>query len=186
MQSRKIGYTRFEPQGDNDKQLSEVDLDLVFTDKMYINKPDKPELEKLIGFVHHGDHLYVQSMDRLAYDLGELRSTIETLLEKGVVITFIKETVTFDPDDSSLPNILLKAMSYFAEFLKVTRKEVAMEGIRQAKKDKKFKGSKRKLAEKDIKHIRDLIKKNPDLNKSKLARDFDISRETLYKYINGQ
>ncbi|MCE3269342.1 MAG: hypothetical protein K0R49_1594 [Burkholderiales bacterium] len=55
-------------------------------------------------------------MDRLARNLDDLRWLVCQFTTKKVKIKFIKESLTFTSEDSSLSNLLLSVMGAFAEF----------------------------------------------------------------------
>ena len=50
-------------------------------------------------YLRDGDVLVVHSMDRLARNLTDLLHTVETLNGRGVVVEFVKESLTFTGDD---------------------------------------------------------------------------------------
>jgi len=56
-----------------------------------------------------------------------------------------------------------------------------MEGIALAKKRGAYKGRKPKLTTEQAQTLRERVKKGE--RKSQVARDFSISRETLYQYL---
>jgi len=76
----------------------------------------------------------VHSMDRLARNLDDLRTLVKSLTEKGVVIQFKKEGLTFTGEDSPMSTLLLLVMGAFAEFERALIKERQREGIELAKK----------------------------------------------------
>jgi DNA invertase Pin-like site-specific DNA recombinase len=180
---QRIGYIRVSTVDQNTgRQLDGEKLDKIFEDKVSGKNTDRPQLQSMIEFVRDGDTILVHSMDRLARNLDDLRKMVKDLTKRGVKIQFIKESLSFTGEDSPMANLLLSVMGAFAEFERALIRERQMEGISIAKKQGKFKGRKPKLTNEQI----DMIKKrsNSGEKKSSLAREFGISRETLYKYLS--
>ena len=74
MNGQRIGYIRVSSFDQNpERQLDQVPLDKVFTDKASGKDIKRPELEALLSFVREGDTVGVHNMDRLARNLDDLR-----------------------------------------------------------------------------------------------------------------
>jgi len=135
----------------------------------------------MLAFVREGDTVYVQSMDRLARNLDDLRKIVKDLTGRGIKVQFIKESLTFTGDDSAMANLLLSVMGAFAEFERSLIKERQLEGIAIAKAKGAFKGRQRSMTDKQIAEIRERVANGE--KKAQIARDMRISRETLYQYL---
>lgn len=122
-------------------------------------------------------------MDRLARDQNDLHRIVQTLTGKGVRIEFIKEHLTFTGEDSPMAKLMLSVMGAIHEFDRALIKERQREGIALAKKRGAFKGRKKSLSQAEVVEIHQRIASG--MSKAKVARDFSISRETLYKYLRG-
>lgn len=61
-------------------------VDQVFEDTASGKDTDRVALQKMIAFVRTADEVLVHSIDRLARDLKDLQSIIETLNGKGVSV----------------------------------------------------------------------------------------------------
>jgi len=72
-------------------------------------------------------------------------------------------------------------MGAFAEFERSLIRERQLEGIALAKKRGAYKGRKRTLTTDQIQNLKKQVADGA--NKSQVARDFAISRETLYQYL---
>jgi len=72
-------------------------------------------------------------------------------------------------------------MGAFAEFERTLIKERQLEGIKLAKKRGIYKGRRAALSDDQITLLKEQISLGS--NKSELAKEFGISRETLYKYL---
>ncbi|MHC0448649.1 MAG: helix-turn-helix domain-containing protein [Candidatus Lariskella arthropodorum] len=94
---------------------------------------------------------------------------------------FVRESLTFTGEDLSMSKLLLSVIGAFAEFERALIKERQMEGIELAKKRGAYKGRKQMLSQAKIDEIKALVASGNA--KSRIARDFGISRETLYQYL---
>lgn len=138
----------------------------------------------MMQFAREGDRIIVHSMDRLARNLDDLRKIVREAISKGIEIEFIKENLTFDSQASPMSNLLLSVMGAFAEFERALIKERQKEGIALAKKRGVYKGRKRSLQQSQIEELK--LRAANHENKSALAKEFGISRQTLYSYLEGQ
>lgn len=177
-----VGYRRVSTvEQHTARQLDGVKLDKEFQDKVSGKSMDRPELKQCLDFVREGDVLHVHSMDRLARNLDDLRRIVKSLTARKVVVRFHKEGLTFTGEDSPMANLLLSLMGSFAEFERSLILERQAEGIALAKAKGKYKGRKPAL---DKEQKEALIQRaNQGENKAALAREFDISRASLYTYL---
>jgi DNA invertase Pin-like site-specific DNA recombinase len=82
-----------------------------------------------------------------------------------------------------MAKLMLSVMGAIHEFDRALIKERQREGIALAKKRGAFKGCKKLLSQAEVAEFRQRI--SAGLSKAKAAREFGISRETLYKYLRG-
>jgi DNA invertase Pin-like site-specific DNA recombinase len=141
----------------------------------------RPQLAALVSFVRDGDTVIVHSMDRLAPRRPP--SPSKELTAKGVRVQFVKEQLTFTGDDSAMANLLLSVMGAFAEFERALIGERQREGIALAKKRGVYRGRKRSLSADQVRELR--RRASEGVAKTTLARDFAISRETVYQYLRS-
>lgn len=182
MQGQRIGYVRVSSEEQSvERQLNGLHLDKIFIDKVSGKDTNRPELKLLLSFAREGDTIIIHSMDRLARNLDNLRSLVKELTTKGARVQFIKEGLTFSGDDSPIAQLLLSVMGAFAEFERSLIKERKREGIDLAKKRGVYRGRKKTLDAQGIEKIKQLASEGQ--NKTHLAKQFGISRETLYRYI---
>ena len=182
MKGQIVGYIRVSTFEQNtDRQLEGVQFDKVFTDKASGKDTKRPELELLIQYVREGDTVVVHSMDRLARNLDDLRQIVQKLTGQGIRIQFVKESLTFTGEDSPMANLMLSVMGAFAEFERALIRERQREGIALAKQRGAYRGRKRSLSGRDIAEVRRRI--DAGEKKAKVAREYGISRETLYQYL---
>ncbi len=184
MNGQKIGYVRVSSSDQNtERQLDGLELDRVFTDKVSGKSTDRPQLQEMLRFVRDGDHLFVHSMDRLARNLIDLRQMVKELTGRGIRITFVKEGLVFNGDDAAMSVLLLSVMGAVAEFERAILRERQSEGIRIARMKGVYKGRKAALTDEQIEEVRKRIEAG--VPKSRIAREFKCSRETIYKYFRN-
>ena len=107
LQGQRIGYVRVSSFDQNpDRQLEQIEVGKVFTDKASGKDTQRPELERLLAFVREGDTVVVHSMDRLARNLDDLRRIVQGLTQRGVRMEFVKEGLTFTGEDSPMANLM--------------------------------------------------------------------------------
>ncbi len=182
MHGQRIGYVRVSSFDQNpERQLEHVLVDRLFTDKASGKDTQRPELERLLAFVREGDTVVVHSMDRLARNLDDLRRLVQKLTRRGVRIEFVKECLTFTGEDSPMANLMLSVMGAFAEFERALIRERQREGIALAKQRGAYRGRKKALSPERAAELLQRVKAGEQ--KAKLAREFGISRETLYQYL---
>ncbi len=184
MKGQKIGYVRVSSIDQNpERQLENIQLDRIFTDKASGRDTQRPQLEALLTFAREGDVVVVHSMDRLARNLEDLRQIVKTLTGRGVRVEFIKESLTFTGDDSPMANLLLNVMGSFAEFERSLIRERQKEGIALAKQRGVYRGRKPALSDEQIVELKGLVRTG--IPKTRVAKDFGITRETVYQYLKN-
>ncbi len=184
MQGHRLGYIRTSTLDQQSaRQLEGIPVDKVFLDKASGKDTKRPQLELLLSFARSGDTVVVHSMDRLARNLDDLRRLVQTLTNKGVRIEFIKEHLTFSGEDSPMAHLMLSVMGAFAEFERALIRERQREGIALAKKRGVYRGRKRALSVEQVSKLRGRLATG--VSKAQVAREFGISRETLYQYLKG-
>jgi DNA invertase Pin-like site-specific DNA recombinase len=184
MKGQRIGYIRVSSFDQNpDRQLEQVEVERSFTDKASGKDVRRPELERLLAFVRDGDTVVVHSMDRLARNLDDLRRVVQGLTGRGVRIEFVKEGLVFTGDDSPMANLMLSVMGAFAEFERALLKERQREGIALARQRGAYRGRKAALSPERSAELCRRVQAGE--KKTSLAREFGISRETLYQYLRA-
>ena len=182
---QRVGYIRVSAYDQNpERQLEGIQLDKTYTDKASGKDTQRPRLEALMGFVREGDTVIVHSMDRLARNLDDLRAIVQRLTQKKVQVQFVKENLTFTGEDSPMATLMLSVMGAFAEFERALLKERQREGIAIAKQKGIYKGRKKTLSPEQAQILRQRAQAGE--KKSTPAKEFGISRETLYQYLRAE
>jgi DNA invertase Pin-like site-specific DNA recombinase len=184
MKGKRVGYVRVSSVDQNTvRQLEGIRLDRVFTDKASGKDTKRPQLEALLEFVREGDLVVCHSMDRLARNLDDLRRLVMGLTKRGIRVEFVKESLTFTGEDSPMATLLLSMLGAVSEFERALIKERQREGIEIAKKKGVYKGRKPSLTPEQAGELRKRVAAGE--KKAGIARDFNISRETLYQYLRA-
>ncbi len=177
-----VGYKRVSSIGQNlDRQLDGMTLDRIFEEKVSGKDANRPELLAMLAYVREGDEVVVHSMDRLARNLSDLLSIVNGLTNRGVKVRFEKENLIFSGQDDPMSKLMLSMMGAFSEFERSIIKMRQAEGITLAKKRGAYKGRKPSLTDAQADQVR--LRARSGEKKTQLAREFQISRETLYAYL---
>jgi DNA invertase Pin-like site-specific DNA recombinase len=180
---QRIGYLRVSSVGQNsDRQLEGIELDRVFEDKASGKNTDRPALQEAIKYVREGDVLVVHSMDRMARNTEDLLRLVRELNAKRVTVEFVKERLAFSGNSADpMANLMMTMLGGFAEFERALIRERQREGIEIAKQKGVYKGRKPSLDAVQVEELRRRVEAGD--KKAAIARDFGISRETLYTYL---
>lgn len=183
MAGQRVGYVRVSTLDQNTvRQLDGVPVDKTYVEQASgKDQKNRPELGNLIDFVREGDTVLVHSMDRLARNLDDLKQIIGRLTSKGVRVEFVKEALTFTGDDNAAATFLLHIMGAFAEFERSLIRERQREGIALAKLRKVYTGRTPALDAGKAAELR--RRASGGVPKTVLARQFGISRATVYAYL---
>lgn len=117
------------------RQLEGVYCDREYLEKISGRNRNRPELKKMLEMLRGGDIVNVHSIDRLARSNNDLRNIVEEILSKGASINFIKQNLSFEPDNKASPmsKVIFGMLSVLAEFeVDITNERVA-EGKAAAK-----------------------------------------------------
>lgn len=185
MPGHRIGYVRVSSFDQHpDRQLDQVPVDRVFTDKASRKDVHRPQLDLLLAFVREGDTVVIHSMDHVARNLDDLRQLVQTLTHRGIRVEFVKEHLIFTAAKDPMAQLLLPVMGAFAEFERVLIRERQREGIALAKQRGAYRGRKKALtADQGVRLRR---RAHSEESKTQLAQAFGISRETVYQYLRAQ
>ena len=187
---QQVGYLRVSSLDQNEvRQLEGLALNKTFTDKASGKDVKRPQLEAMQSFVREGDTVFCHSMDRLARNLDDLRRIVLGLTERGVHIVFVKENLTFHRRGFTHVESVaechgvvcsLCGAPHNAQFERELIRERRREGIAIAKREGKYTGRKPSLSPTRAAELRRRVADGD--SKAALAREFGISRDTLYRY----
>jgi len=98
-----------------------------------------------------------------------------------VKVHFLKENIIFKGDNNPMDNLLLNIFGAVSEFEKSLINERQKEGISIAKKNGVQFGRKNVLSNDQIIELREMNDKR--IPKTEIAKHFNISRPSVYRYI---
>ena len=96
---------------------------------------------------------------------------------------FVKEQLTFTGEDTAMATLLLSVMGAFAEFERSLIRERQREGIALARQRGAYRGRTRALDAEQVARLRQRVANGTP--KAVLAREFGVSRETVYQYLRA-
>ena len=178
----KIGYRRVSSLDQNLDRQDLGPLDKIFEEKLSgATAKERPELQNMMEFAREDDEVIVWSIDRMARDLRDLQTIIQTLLDKNVSITFLSENLTFSASSNDpFAKLQLHLMGAFAEFERSIIRKRQAEGIAKAKARGAYKGRKATI---DANKIMEL--KQQGLGATKIANEMGISRISVYRALKA-
>lgn len=187
MAGQRVAYKRVSTVEQNtERQLDGMTFDREFEDKASGKDTERPALAALLAHVRDGDTVVVHSIDRLARNTADLLALVEGLNQRGVAVEFIKERLMFSGNKADpMQTLMMTMLGAFAQFERAMIRERQREGIAIAKAAGKYTGStgRSKLSDEAKAAIR--ARAAAGEKKAALAREFGISRETLYQCLNA-
>lgn len=189
------GYARCstnESKQDIDRQKRELKKLGVQSDNIYFEyesgtKTDRKQLDLLLNIVNHGDTIISTELSRITRSTRQLCDIVELVKNKRlklIVGTFIVDCINDKLDAMTLG--MLQMMGVFAEM----ERNIISERVKSGMANAKAKGSiigRPEVTADTIPSI--FIKYYPkykakEINISELSRLSDMSRTTVYKYLN--
>ena len=176
----KVGYQRVSSEEQNLERQEMDDVERVFSEKVSgASSKNRPALAEMIEFVRAGDEVVVHSIDRLARDLRDLQSIVQTLNDKGVTVSFVSENLSFSGDKTdAFSTLQLQMMGAFAEFERNIIRKRQAEGIAKAKAKGVYKGRKKTIDSTQVKKM-----KSDGMTVADIARHLSISRVSVYRNL---
>ncbi|MFU1519942.1 recombinase family protein [Vreelandella alkaliphila] len=185
MSGKHVGYIRVSTVGQNsDRQLDGIQLDKVFEEKVSgRNAGSRDVLNLCLDYLREHDTLHVHSIDRLARNMSDLLSIVDDLVKRDVTVKFHSEGLTFAPQtDDPMASLMLHMLGAFAEFERSLIGQRRKEGLEAARKRGKQIGRRKSLSDEDLSEIAQKLSKGD--SKSDLAKEYGVSRTTLYAALN--
>lgn len=140
------GYSRVSTSNQDYKtqilKLEDAGAEKIFSEKYTGTKKEgRKELEELLSIVEKGDLVLVTKIDRLARSIVDLNGIISKLNSSGVTITFLDNSLTFEPNkNDSMQTLMMNMLGSFAQFerdLIVTRTQEGKQWHRANQKNYK-------------------------------------------------
>lgn len=180
-----IGYARVSTQEqDTAMQLSFLEragCDLIYQEKKSAVKA-RPEFERLLSELKHGDVLVVYKLDRIARSLSHLLSVLERLTAVGAGLRSLTE-----PIDTSSPAGLftIQVLGAAAQFERALIRERSIAGqVEAIRRGVRVGGRDKALSESDIARMKK-AREESGLSWAELGRRFGVSNTTARRYVLG-
>ena len=179
-----FGYTRVSTSNqDYQTQIQKLEnagAERIFSEKYTGTKKEgRRELENLQDTVKKGDQVLVTKIDRLARSIVDLNSIVSSLNDKGVTVTFLDNSPTFEPNKKdSMHTLMMNMLGSFAQFerdLIVTRTQEGKQWHKANNKNYREGRPKRVLNDR-YKHALELMKTH---SMREVVKMTDISLSTL-------
>lgn len=173
--------------GRQEEALKVYEVDHFFLDKISGKSiTDRPELQKMLLAVKKGDRIIVESISRLGRNVVDLRNVVEAVVEKGAVVHFIREGLT---TEGTTYKFLLTILGAVAEMERENINQNVKQGLEKAKiygtkSGRPIGRPKAELPKKWDQYYPRYQK--GELKAVEMARLLDVSRTTLYRYIELQ
>ena len=165
-----------------DRQLvAYTGADKVYIDKMTGATKDRKELQALLSDIATGDIVVVKSIDRLSRSTKDLLDIVEAIKDKGASLRILDMNID---TENKLGEFFLQVLGAIGELERKTIKERTAEGIVIAKASGKYNGRRRGsigIKGEALKRFKDFYLLGMD--KSKLAKEFGVSRTTVYNWV---
>jgi DNA invertase Pin-like site-specific DNA recombinase len=180
----RIGYARVSTGDQNlDLQLDELDeagCEKIYQEEISGAAKSRPELQRCMEELRDGDTLVVWRLDRFGRSLKDLVSKMESLEEKGVDFVSLTEGIDTTTAQGKLTFHIFGAL---AEFERELARERTMAGLKAARERGRVGGRPPALDEEDIPQVQAMMK-DEGVSTSDICEQFDISRATLYRYVD--
>ena len=178
-----IGYLRPDKNGKNIQtqldQLKAAGATKIIQEQPTDAKGDRPQLDKLIADVRHGDTVVITSFDRIAHNTKHLSRIVESLAAVGVTFKVIDYGIDTSTPQGEIIRTLLGAITDFEQ--QVVRERQA-EGIDRAKREGRYKGRKPTARAK----TEEVMALNAQgLTKQKIADQLEIGVASVYRILKN-
>lgn len=182
--NQRIGYARVSTDDQNlhlqRDALIAAGCEIIYEDKASGKSTARPELDNCLKALRPGDTLVVWRLDRLGRSLGDLVKVVTNLIdERGVGFLSLQEQIE---TNSASGKLIFHVFAALAEFERNLISERTRAGLDAARARGRKGGRKPKLAPKDIREIKVLLK-DPSIPVSDVAKRFGVSRTTIYNSV---
>lgn len=159
------------------RELERLGAERVFAEQLSAKDADRPELQKLLGFVRQGDVVIVTKLDRLTRSLKDVLEIIAQIETQGATLRIADMGL-----DTGTPTgkLMVGVFGSVAEFERNIMLERQRAGIAKAKGEGKYKG-RAPTARAKADDIRRLAREG--MNKIEIARTLDVSRASVYRVL---
>ncbi len=185
----KFGYARVSTREQNLAlqldALRQENCGKIFQERVSGAKAERTELARLLEEVREGDVIVIWKLERLGRSLRHLVSLVHELMERGVALKSLN-----DPIDTtnSHGRLIFYVFASLAEFERDLIRERTQAGLQAARVRGRKGGRPKGLSEEARKKAvaAEAIYSEGKLSVNQMARNLDISKSTLHKYLRHQ
>lgn len=177
-----IGYSRVstidQTTAVQTEQLTKLGCEKIYEDVESGKSANRKQLNEMLDFARTGDTIHVMKVDRLARNTIDALTIADKLKAKGVGLVF--QDLSGVDINSDVGRVIYTTISAFAEMERKRILQRCNEGRAKAKSEGRHMGRK-----KDI-EMHQSIKQlfSNGIAKAKIARELNISRQTVYTVLN--
>jgi len=182
-----VGYARVSTQdqtlGLQKDALEKIGCTKIFTDTASGAQTDRPGLDKALSFLREGDTLVVWRLDRLGRTLKHLIETVIGLSDKHIGSQSLTESIDTTPSNGRL---IFNIFASLAEFERDLIRERTKAGLAAARARGRVGGRPKAPTLNTPKKVAlaQSLYDNKDNTIDEICKTLNVSRATLYRYIN--
>jgi len=188
-----IGYARVSKA--DDSQVLDLQIDAlvefgvkrenIYTDKISGVKDNRPDLENCLKALREGDTLVVWKLDRLGRSLKHLIEIIDDLNKRNIGFKVLAGEGAHIDTTTPAGKMIFSIFAAFAEFERELIRERTIAGLKAARARGRKGGRRFQLTKAEVRFLQAAMK-NRDTSVSELCKELNITRATLYKYVDPQ
>lgn len=154
-----------------------------------VKMKDRPEGRRLFDMLREGDTLVVRWVDRLGRNYKDVTQTIRELMERGVIIRTIINSMVFDgsardPMTMAVRDALISFMAASAQAQAESLKSAQLAGIEHAKasaadRTKAYRGRKPSFSRKTLARVVEMLAE--DAGVTAIAKETGLTRQTIMR-----
>jgi DNA invertase Pin-like site-specific DNA recombinase len=184
IESMLVGYARVSTQDQTlnlqKDALEKLGCNKIFTDTASGAKAERTGLNEALEYVREGDTLVVWRLDRLGRSLKHLIETITELNNRKIGFKSIQENIDTTTSSGKLIFHIFEAL---AEFERNLIRERTNAGLQAARARSRKGGRPKALNPKKAQMAQELYR-NKNNSIEEICKTLNISRATLYRYID--
>jgi len=179
-----LGYARVSTLDQNlDRQLDQLKehgCERIFKEKTTGTKRDRPELEKLLEQLRHGDTIIVSELSRLSRSVKDLFQIVDIIKQKGANLKSLKEPWA----DTTTPqgNLMFTIFAGISQFDRDLTSQRTREGLASARARGR-KGGRPSTPQKDTELALKMYD-SKEYSITEIKKATGVSKTSLYRYID--
>lgn len=188
-----IGYARVSSKEQNEarqlKSLKDAGCERIYTEKVSGATTDRPELQRMLDELQHGDIIVIHELSRLSRSTRDLLDLVEIIKDKGAGLRSINDKWLDMSEDNPMGEFIFTVFSGLAQYERKLIKQRQSEGIAIAKAKGKYKGKQTKLTkggeeEVRMKAIIDAYKNGVSI--ADIRKTYKVGTGTIYRLLERE